>query len=41
MVKGEELKDKASSSVFTRPTKQEWNDKVQGEFEANGETLKA
>jgi hypothetical protein len=41
MVKGEELKDKASSSVFSRPTKQEWKDKVQGEFEANGKNLKA
>ena len=32
---------KASSSVFARPTKQEWNDKVQGEFETNGKNLKA
>ena len=32
---------KIFADVFTHPTKQEWNDKVQGEFEANGETLKA
>ena len=36
---------RVKSAIATRfrrwATKQEWNDKVQGEFETNGETLKA
>ena len=32
---------KIFADVFTRQTKQEWNDKVQGAFEANVKNLKA
>ena len=32
---------KIFADVFTRPAKQEWNDKIQGEFETNGKNLKA
>jgi hypothetical protein len=36
---------RVKSAIATRfrrwATKQDWNDKVQGEFETNGETLKA
>jgi hypothetical protein len=32
---------KIFADVFTRPTKQEWKDKAQGEFAANGKNLKA